>query len=64
MSHFGNTCFMLSKHFHDNIYEIHVTYIHNTSWVLQLCPNQGHMQLVTHELLNPCCFIHLIAKDI
>jgi hypothetical protein len=42
---------------------------HNTSWVLQLgfvtSPSQErHMQLVTHELLNPCRFTHLITKDI
>jgi hypothetical protein len=22
------------------------------------------MQLMTNELLNPCCFIHLVARDI
>jgi hypothetical protein len=50
-------------------YERKSTYEHNTSWVLQLgfvsSPSQeGHMQLVIHELLNPCCFTHLITKDI
>jgi hypothetical protein len=34
-------------------------------WPLQLHTSRdGHMQLVTSELLNPCCFTHLIAKDV
>ncbi len=34
-------------------------------WPLQLYTSQkGHMQLVTNELLNPCCFTHLVTKDI
>ncbi len=32
---------------------------------LQLCPSkEGHMQLITHELLSSCYFTHLIIKDI
>jgi hypothetical protein len=35
------------------------------NWPLQIHTNKkGHMRLVINELLNPCCFTHLIAKDV
>jgi hypothetical protein len=40
----------------------------NMFWVLQLVQlhtnQKGHMHLMTSELLNPCCFTHLVTKDI
>jgi hypothetical protein len=41
---------------------------HILGFVIGLCDyiliQKGHMQLVIHELLNPCHFTHLIIKDI
>jgi hypothetical protein len=32
---------------------------------LQLHTSQeGHMGLLPSELLNPCCFVHLVIKDV
>jgi hypothetical protein len=48
-----------------NILHVTATHFGFCDWPLQLYTNQkGHIQLMIHELLNPCCFIHLVTRDV